>query len=144
MITDKNLIRNGKFTNLYKVIKTILYNDNYCQRKYLTNLFSGWQQLDYVLNNYSECFMNNHEGNYSFFSVTPECYDVYANVMFLNDRTPIRYTDVSDKYKTKEPDEEQEKDNIHYVHYDMEVESMDFKTAKQILNESGYLLEDSN
>lgn len=139
MITEKNLIRNGKYTNLYKVINRILYNDNYCQRKYLSNMFSGWQQLDYVLNNYSECFMNNHEGNYSYFSITPECYDVYVDTMFRYNRTPIRYTDVSDKYKQEEP-----KDNIHYVHYDMEVESMNFKTAKQILNESGYILEDTD
>lgn len=142
MLTKKNFIKkDGSRTNLCKVVETILYNNNYCQRKYLTNLFNNWQSLDYVLTNYNDCFLNKKEGMYSFFSITPECYDVYASAMFDNDRRPYRYTDILDKYKTEDK-EEPEKDNIHYVHYDMEVESMDFKTAKQILNENGFLLED--
>lgn len=52
--------------------------------------------------------------------------------MFSIDKQPIRWTDMPKKNK------------VHYVDYDMEVESMDMKTAKQILNENGFMLENTN
>lgn len=132
----KNFIKkNGEYTNLYKVVKTILYNDNYCPRKYLDELFNNWQSLNYVLDNF-DGFIKTKEGHNSFFSITPDLYDVYADAMLSIDVRPIRWTDMP---KKNEPE-----NNIHYVHYDMEVESMDFKTAKKVLNENGFLLEDTN
>ena len=50
--TIKNFVHNGKVTNLYLVVKTILLNDNYCQRKYLDELFNNWQSLSYVLDKF--------------------------------------------------------------------------------------------
>ena len=55
MLTKKNFIKkDGSRTNLCKVVETILDNNNYCQRKYLSNLFNNWQSLDYVLTNYND------------------------------------------------------------------------------------------
>lgn len=130
----KNFIKkNGEYTNLYKVVKTILYNDNYCPRKYLDELFNNWQSLNYVLDNF-DGFIKTKEGHNSFFSITPNLYDVYADAMLSINVRPIRWTDMPKKTESE--------NNIHYVHYDMEVESMDLKTAKQILNENGFWLED--
>ena len=41
-VTVKNFIYNGKLTNLYYVVDTILTYDNYCQRKYLDEMFDDW------------------------------------------------------------------------------------------------------
>lgn len=126
--TVKNFVHNGKVTNLYHVVSTILMNDNYCQRKYLDELFNNWQSLSYVLNKF-DGFINTKEDNRSYFSITPDLYDIYADAMFSLERQPFRWTDMPKKNK------------VHYVDYDME-ESMDMQTAKQILNENGFMLAD--
>ena len=165
--TINNFVKkNGEFTNLYKVVKTILYNDNYCKRIYLDELFNNWQSLNYVLDKF-DGFIKTKEGNRSFFSITTELYEVYVAAMRSINRPPIRWTDIPKKKdeveitkdkidseinKTRdainrevELTRQKEKDNnIHYVDYDMEVESMDMKTAKNILNENGYYLVDEN
>lgn len=64
--TIKNFVHNGKVTNLYLVVKTILLNDNYCQRKYLDELFNNWQSLSYVLDKF-DGFIKTKENNKSFF-----------------------------------------------------------------------------
>lgn len=63
--TIKNFVHNGKVTNLYLVVKTILLNDNYCQRKYLDELFNNWQSLSYVLDKF-DGFIKTKENNKSF------------------------------------------------------------------------------
>lgn len=168
--TIKNFVKkNGEYTNLYKVVKTILYNNNFCQRLYLDRLFNNWQSLNYVLDKF-DGFINTKDGHKSFFSITPELYEVYADAMLSINRQPIRWTDIPKKdtidnevnitkdkidseiNKTRdvinreiELTRQKEKDNnVHYVDYDMEVESMDMKTAKNILNENGYYLVDEN
>ncbi len=129
--TIKNFVHNGKVTNLYLVVKTILLNDNYCQRKYLDELFNNWQSLSYVLDKF-DGFIKTKENNKSFFSITPDLYETYVDAMFSINKQPIRWTDMPKKNK------------VHYVDYDMEVESLDMKTAEQILNENGFMLEDTN
>lgn len=129
--TIKNFVYNGKVTNLYLVVKTILLNDNYCQRKYLDELFNNWQSLSYVLDKF-DGFIKTKENNKSFFSISADLYETYVDAMFSINKQPIRWTDMPKKNK------------VHYVDYDMEVESLDMKTAKQILNENGFLLEDTN
>ena len=135
-ITVKNFIYNGKFTNLYYVVKTILENDNYCQRKYLDEMFDDWHYFRGIQLKLGDELVNTKEGNKSYFSITPDLYETYVDAMWSINKQPIRWSDIP---KKKEP-----KDNVHYVHYDMEVESMDILTAKQILNENGFLLEDTN
>ena len=141
--TIKNFIKkNGEYTNLYKVVKTILYNNNYCQRLYLDGLFNNWQSLNYVLDKF-DGFIKTKEGHKSFFSITPELYEVYVDAMWSINRQPIRWTDTPIK-KTKNYSQQEKDNNVHYVDYDMEVESMDFRTAANLLNENGYYLVDEN
>ena len=134
-VTVKNFIYNGKFTNLYYVVKTILTNDNYCQRKYLDAMFDDWHYFRSIQLKLGNDLINTKEGNKSYFSISPDLYETYVDAMWSINKQPIRWTDIPRKVKPK--------DNVHYVHYDMEVESMDMKTAKQILNENGFLLEDT-
>lgn len=135
-VTVKNFIYNGKFTNLYYVVKTILTNDNYCQRKYLSEMFDDWHYFRNIQLKLGDDLINTKEGNKSYFSISPDLYETYVDAMWSIDKQPIRWTDIPKKVEPK--------NNVHYVHYDMEVESMDMKTAKQILNENGFLLEDTN
>ena len=135
-VTVKNFIYNGKFTNLYYVVKTILTNDNYCQRKYLAEMFDDWHYFRNIQLKLGNDLINTKEGNKSYFSISPDLYETYVDAMWSINKQPIRWTDIPKKVVPK--------DNVHYVHYDMEVESMDMKTAKQILNENGFLLEDTN
>lgn len=143
--TIKNFVKkNGEFTNLYKVVKTILYNDNYCKRIYLDELFNNWQSLNYVLDKF-DGFIKTKEGNRSFFSITTELYEVYVDAMWSINKQPIKWTDIPKKNDEVELTPQKEKDNnVHYVDYDMEVESMDFRTAANLLNENGYYLVDEN
>lgn len=165
--TIKNFVkRNGELTNLYQVVKTILYHDNYCQRLYLDDLFNNWQSLNYVLDKF-DGFIKTKEGHKSFFSITPDLYEVYVDAMWSMNKQPIRWTDMPKKKdeveitkdkidseinKTRDAinreveltRQKEKENNVHYVDYDMEVESMDFRTAANLLNENGYYLVDEN
>ena len=176
--TVKNFIRGGNFTTLYYVVKTILQHDNYCQRKFIDGQFDDWHYFRNVQLKFGDGLVNTKEGNKSYFSITPELYEVYVDAMWSIDRQPIRWTDIPKKNdeventkdtidnevnitkdkidseinKTRdainrevELTRQKEKDNnVHYVDYDMEVESMDFRTAANLLNENGYYLVDEN
>lgn len=131
-VTVKNFIYNGKFTNLYYVVKTILTNDNFCQRKYLDEMFDDWHYFRNIQLKLGKDLINTKEGNKSYFSISPDLYETYVDAMFSINKQPIRWTDMPKKNK------------VHYVDYDMEVESLDMKTAEQILNENGFMLEDTN
>ena len=135
-VTVKNFIYNGKLTNLYYVVDTILTYDNYCQRKYLDEMFDDWHYFRNIQLKLGKDLINTKEGNKSYFSISPDLYETYVDAMWSINKQPIRWTDIPKKVEPK--------DDVHYVHYDMEVESMDMKTAKQILNENGFLLEDTN
>ena len=163
--TVKNFIRGGNFTTLYYVVKTILQHDNYCQRKFIDAQFDDWHYFRGIQLKFGDGLVNTKEDNKSFYSITPELYKVYADAMLSINRQPIRWTDIPNKdtidnevnitkdkinseiNKTRdainrevELTRQKEKDNIvHYVDYDME-ESMDMKTAKNILNENGYYI----
>lgn len=168
--TVKNFIRGGNFTTLYYVVKTILQHDNYCQRKFIDAQFDDWHYFRGIQLKFGDGLINTKEDNKSFYSITPELYEVYVDAMLSINRQPIRWTDIPKKdtidnevnitkdkidseiNKTRdvinrevELTRQKEKDNnVHYVDYDMEVETMNMKTAKNILNENGYYLVDEN
>jgi hypothetical protein len=155
-----------------------LQHDNYCQRKFIDGQFDDWHYFRSVQLKFGDGLVNTKEGNKSFFSITPELYEVYVDAMWSIDRQPIRWTDIPKKNdeventkdtidnevnitkdkidseinKTRddinrevELTRQKEKDNnVHSVDYDMEVESMDFRTAANLLNENGYYLVDEN
>lgn len=128
-VTVKNFIYNGKLTNLYYVVDTILTYDNYCQGKYLDEMFDDWHYFRNTQLKLGNDLINTKEGNKSYFSISPDLYETYVDAMWSINKQPIRWTDIPKKVEPKD---------------DMEVKSMDMKTAKQILNENGFLLEDTN
>ena len=95
--TVKNFIRGGNFTTLYYVVKTILQHDNYCQRKFIDGQFDDWHYFRNVQLKFGDGLVNTKEGNKSYFSITPELYEVYVDAMWSIDRQPIRWTEKKKK-----------------------------------------------
>lgn len=134
------VMKNGKKTNLYYAIKEILEYNGTCRSKDLMWIVNdNWHNLKPLMSkktpNGDYYFSSKLINDGRYWQITKEGYDEYVKTCKENVFTILPKPDY-----LNDDEEEKDKDNVHYVEYDMEVENMKLDNAKKILKENGYKL----